>query len=51
MAYSLVEADLDKDEIITAIKNGKTTACGRAIPWRMRLKREALNFKKMVLRV
>lgn len=51
IAYSLVEADLDKDEIITAIKKGKTTACGRAIPWRMRLKREALNFKKMMWRI
>lgn len=51
MAYSMVEASLEKEEIITAIKNGKTMACGRAIPWLMRLKREALNFKKMVTRV
>jgi predicted metal-dependent phosphoesterase TrpH len=48
MAYTLVDADLDKDEIIAAIKKGKVEACGRAIPWTMRLKRETLNFKKMV---
>lgn len=51
MAYSTIEASLEKEEIIAAIKNGKTTACGRAIPWSIRLKREALNFKKMVMRV
>jgi hypothetical protein len=48
MAHCEVEAGLEKEEIIAAIKMGKTTACGRAIPWLMRLKREALNFKKMV---
>jgi predicted metal-dependent phosphoesterase TrpH len=48
MAYSMIEASLEKEEIIAAIKNGKTTACGRAIPWSMRLKRTALNFKRMV---
>ena len=45
MAYSLVEADLEKEEIIAAIKNGKVKACGKAIPWLMRLKREVLNLK------
>jgi predicted metal-dependent phosphoesterase TrpH len=48
MAYCSVEADLEKEEIVIAIKNGKVRACGRAIPWLMRLKREALNFKRMV---
>jgi predicted metal-dependent phosphoesterase TrpH len=48
MAYSLIEASLEKDEIVAAIKNGKVTACGKAIPWLIRLKREAGNFKKMV---
>jgi predicted metal-dependent phosphoesterase TrpH len=48
MAYTLVEADLEKDEIIAAIKKGKIEACGRMIPWSMRLKREALNFKRRV---
>ena len=51
MAYSAIEASLEKEEIIAAIRNGKTKACGRAIPWSMRLKREALNVKKMVMRV
>jgi hypothetical protein len=48
MAYSMVEADLEKEEIMTAIKNGRVKAYGRAIPWLIRLKREALNFKRMV---
>ncbi|MEM2102730.1 MAG: CehA/McbA family metallohydrolase [Candidatus Bathyarchaeia archaeon] len=51
MAYTLVDADLEKDEIILAIKKGRVTACGKAIPWQMRLKREALNLKKRVLRI
>jgi hypothetical protein len=44
MAYSLVDANLEKDEIISAIKNGKVKACGKAIPWLMRLKRGKRNF-------
>ena len=44
MAYSLVEANLEKDEIVSAIKNGKVTACGKPIPWLMRLKRGKRNF-------
>jgi predicted metal-dependent phosphoesterase TrpH len=44
MAYSLVEADLEKEEIVAAIKNGKVTAAGRAIPWLLRLKRGKRNF-------
>jgi len=47
MAYTLVDADLEEEEIATAIKNGKVKPCGRAIPLLMRLKREALNFKKL----
>ena len=39
MAYSLVDAQLEKDEIILAIKKGKVKACGKAIPWLTRLKR------------
>jgi len=46
MAHTQVEASLEKEEIIAAIKRGKTAACGRAIPWLMRIKREALNLKK-----
>jgi hypothetical protein len=46
MAHTKVEASPEKEEIIAAIKAGKITACGRAIPWLIRLKREALNFKK-----
>ena len=42
-AYSLVEADLEKDDIVAAIRNGKVTAAGRAIPWLLRLKRGKRN--------
>jgi hypothetical protein len=44
MAYSLVDASLDKDEIISAIKKGKVKAYGKAIPLLMRLKRGRRNF-------
>ncbi|HVP41676.1 MAG TPA: CehA/McbA family metallohydrolase [Candidatus Krumholzibacteriaceae bacterium] len=44
MAYSLVDADLEKDEIISAIKKGKVEAYGKAIPWLVRLKRGKRNF-------
>jgi predicted metal-dependent phosphoesterase TrpH len=43
MAYSLVDANLEKDEIILAIKKGKVKACGKSIPWLMRLKRGRRN--------
>jgi len=39
MAYSLIDAQLEKDEIISAIKKGRVKACGKAIPWLTRLKR------------
>lgn len=44
MAYSLIDADLEKDKIISAIKKGKVKACGKSIPWLMRLKRGKKNF-------
>jgi predicted metal-dependent phosphoesterase TrpH len=43
MAYSLVNADLEKDKIILAIKEGKVKACGKSIPWLMRLRRGRRN--------
>jgi len=48
MAYCLVEANLEREEIVAAIRRGKVTACGRAIPWLMRLKRETSKFKRML---
>jgi len=44
MAYSLVNSNLEKDEIISAIKMGKVKACGKSIPWLMRLKRGRGNY-------
>ncbi len=45
-AYTLINADPEVDEIVRAIKNGATVPFGRVIPWRLRLKRASLNFKK-----
>jgi predicted metal-dependent phosphoesterase TrpH len=45
-AYTLLDADLEVDEIVRSIKKGAVTPCGRPIPWRLRLKRASLNLKK-----
>ena len=45
-AYTLINADPEVDEIVYAIKNGATVPFGRAIPWKLRLKRASLNFKR-----
>jgi len=37
LAYTVIDADPDIEEIIRSIKKGLTTACGKPIPWRMRL--------------
>jgi len=45
-AYTVIEADPDIDEIVQAIKKGATIPVGKSIPWRMRLKGEALSLKR-----
>jgi len=45
-AYTVIEADPDVDEIVQAIKKGATIPVGKSIPWRMRLKGEALSLKR-----
>jgi predicted metal-dependent phosphoesterase TrpH len=45
-AYTIIDADPDVDEIVHAIEKGAAIPFGRAIPWRLRLKRASLNFKK-----
>ena len=45
-AYTIVEADPDVDEIVDAIKKGSTVPMGNAIPWKIRIKRTALKFKR-----
>ena len=38
----------DVDEIIQAIKSGATLPLGKPIPWRVRLRRGALNLKRRI---
>jgi predicted metal-dependent phosphoesterase TrpH len=47
-AYTVIEADPDVDEIVQAIKKGATIPVGKSIPWRMRLKGEALKLKRKI---
>jgi predicted metal-dependent phosphoesterase TrpH len=44
-AYTLVEAEPDREEIVKAISKGLCQPLGKAIPLRLRLKREILSFK------
>ena len=37
LAYTLIDADPDVEEIVRSIRKGLTKACGKPIPWRMRL--------------
>ena len=45
-AYTIIDADPEVDEIVHAIKKGAAIPLGGPIPWRLRLKRASLNFKK-----
>ena len=47
-AYTVIEADPDVDEIVRAIKKGATAPVGKSIPWRIRLKGEALSLKRKI---
>ncbi len=47
-AYTIVEADPDVDEIVGAIKKGATVPRGKAIPWKIRVERTALKFKRKI---
>lgn len=47
MAYTIIDANPQLDEIIEAIKKGVTVPCGRRIPWMIRLRREALMLKRV----
>ena len=47
-AYTIVEADPDVDEIVGAIKKGATVPEGNAIPWKIRVERTALKFKRKI---
>jgi len=45
-AYTVVDADSDRDEIVKAIEKGRCSPFGGAIPVRIRLKREILSLKR-----
>lgn len=44
-AYTLVDADSNRDDVIEAIRKGKTTPFGKPIPWAFRLQRIATDMK------
>lgn len=45
MAYTVIDADPEVDEIIRAIKMGATIPIGRPVPWMMRIRKLALSLK------
>ena len=45
-AYTIIDAEPQIDEVIQAIKTGRTLIFGRPIPWRLRLKRKSLSLKR-----
>ncbi|MEM1589147.1 MAG: CehA/McbA family metallohydrolase [Candidatus Bathyarchaeia archaeon] len=49
-AYTIVETELDRDEIVKAIRKGFCEPFGNAISWRLRLKREILTIKSIFFR-
>lgn len=46
LAYTLIEADLDVDEIVQAIKRGATVPVGKPIPWKIRLQNAVSSLKR-----
>lgn len=46
MAYTLIDADPEVEEIIQAVKKGATVPCGKGIPWEMRFKKVFLDVKR-----
>jgi len=46
MAYTLIDADPEVDEIVQAIKEGATVPCGKPISLAMRFKKVFLDVKK-----
>ncbi len=48
VAYTIVEADPEVDEIVGAIKKGAIFPMGRGIPWKTRLERTASRLKRII---
>ncbi|PVX24680.1 MAG: metal-dependent phosphoesterase [Candidatus Bathyarchaeum sp.] len=47
-AYTVVESGRDVDEIVSAIKHGAVFPLGGGIPWKTRLERTVLGFKRKI---
>lgn len=47
-AYTVVKADPNVDEIVNAIKRGATVPEGNGIPWKIRMRRAALGWKRKI---
>ena len=47
-AYTVVDAENNVEEIVSAIKRGATLPMGRGIPWKIRLERLALSLKRKI---
>lgn len=45
-AYTLIDADSTRDDVIEAIRKGRTTPFGEPISWALRLKRGALGVQR-----
>ena len=46
LAYTIVDADSEVIEIVHAIKRGEAVPFGKPMPWRLRLERERLRFRR-----
>lgn len=44
-AYTLIDAESNRDDIIESIRRGKTTPFGKPIPWALRLQRIAMDLQ------
>lgn len=45
-AYTLIDADLARDDVIEAIRKGRTTPFGEPLSWALRLERGAFGFQR-----
>jgi len=45
-AYTLIDADLTRDDVIEAIRKGRTTPFGEPLSWVLRLERGAFGFQR-----
>jgi predicted metal-dependent phosphoesterase TrpH len=46
-AYSVVDSGSSVDEIVSAVKNGKVSAAGRGLPWKIRFGRAKSRMKRV----